>query len=371
MKVAHVVRQFPPAVGGLEQVVATLATEQVRKFGLSVTVVTLDQIFVQEGARLPEHDSYQGVSVTRIPFFGSKRYPIAPTALHWIRDADIVHVHAIDFFFDYLALTKPIHRRHLVASTHGGFFHTSFARRLKQLYFNTATRASCLAYDRIIGSSEFDALKFSEIAPNKTIAIENGVDCEKFAGAASVKHVRTLIYFGRFSNNKRLEDLYALLRSLHSASTDWRLIIAGREFDITAFDLRNLAAKYQLGDHVSVHANPTDVELRGLIGNASYYICLSEHEGFGIAALEAMSAGLIPILSDIPPFRKLVEKTGMGMLVDSADLAESAAKTLRLDEAVTSNPAAHRESARAAALPYSWDHVVARYVQEYQRVLER
>jgi alpha-1,3-mannosyltransferase len=48
--------------------------------------------------------------------------------LRHLRDADIVHVHAIDFFFDFLGWTKPLHGKKLVVSTHGGFFHTSFIR---------------------------------------------------------------------------------------------------------------------------------------------------------------------------------------------------------------------------------------------------
>ena len=33
-----------------------------------------------------------------------------------------------------------------------------------------------------------------------------------------------------------------------------------------------------------------------------------------MAAVEGMSAGLVPLLSDIPPFRRLVARTGLGMI---------------------------------------------------------
>jgi alpha-1,3-mannosyltransferase len=36
----------------------------------------------------------------------------------------------------------------------------------------------------------------------------------------------------------------------------------------------------------------------------------------GIAAVESLSAGLFPALSDIPPLRRLIEQAGVGMLVD-------------------------------------------------------
>src|SRR5882724_5183224 len=56
MHVVHVVRQFRPAVGGLENVVWELACAQV-KCGHTVRVVTLDRLFgVERGERLPARE---------------------------------------------------------------------------------------------------------------------------------------------------------------------------------------------------------------------------------------------------------------------------------------------------------------------------
>ena len=130
MHIVHVVRQFHPAVGGLEGVVDSLSAEQVAN-GHRVRVVTLDRLFNAPDASRPRrHEQRNGVDIVRIPFLGSKRYPIAFSVIRHIRDADIVHVHGVDFFCDYLAWTALLHRRKLVLSTHGGFFHTDFATRL-------------------------------------------------------------------------------------------------------------------------------------------------------------------------------------------------------------------------------------------------
>ena len=146
MRIVHVVRQFHPAVGGMEDVVKALASAQIRG-NHQVRVVTLDRIFnAPKAARLPRFENLGGIEVVRVPYVGSKRYPIAFSAIRHIRDADIVHVHGIDFFFDYFAWTAPFHRRRLVVSTHGGFFHTGFAARLKQFYFKTVTRLSLSRY---------------------------------------------------------------------------------------------------------------------------------------------------------------------------------------------------------------------------------
>ncbi|MGD9503100.1 MAG: glycosyltransferase, partial [Methyloceanibacter sp.] len=106
MFIVHVVRQFYPGVGGLENGVRDLASAQVAA-GDRVRVVTLDRLFNDPSKkRLPAHETLDGIEIVRIPYAGSQRYPLAPAVLAHIADADIVHVHAMDFFFDYLAGAK-------------------------------------------------------------------------------------------------------------------------------------------------------------------------------------------------------------------------------------------------------------------------
>src|SRR6478609_2357717 len=183
MNIVHVVRQFYPAVGGLEGVALELASAQVVA-GHRVRVVTLNRLF-ETNHVLPEHDVVRGAEVVRISYFGSLRYPIAPAVIKFIRDADIVHVHAIDFFFDYLAWTKPLHRKKLVVSTHGGFFHTSYAARLKRLYFLTITRMSLAWYNAVVAVSVNDRELFERIRKRGFICIENGVNTSKYFNASS------------------------------------------------------------------------------------------------------------------------------------------------------------------------------------------
>ena len=114
MDIVHVVRQFHPAVGGFESVVFELALQQIGA-GHRVSVVTLNRLLNSpDNARLPAQETVAGIRIVRIPFFGSSRYPLAFSVLKHVGEADIVHVHAIDFFVDFLAWTKPIHRRTLV-----------------------------------------------------------------------------------------------------------------------------------------------------------------------------------------------------------------------------------------------------------------
>ena len=133
LRIVHVVRQFTPGIGGLENFVQQLAGRQAAT-GHAVRVVTLNKVFGSvDSAPLPATERIDGVEVVRVPYRGSQRYSIAPAVLKAVRDADIVHVHAVDFFADFLALTRFLHRKPMVLTTHGGFFHTGFAQRLKRI----------------------------------------------------------------------------------------------------------------------------------------------------------------------------------------------------------------------------------------------
>ena len=108
-----------------------------------------------------------------------------------------MHVHAIDFFFDYLAWTKFLHRRKLVISTHGGFFHTPFAARLKRLYFLTITRFSLAIYDLVAAVSVADRELFGRIRRRDIVCIENGVNVSKFLNASSAAPVKAILALGQ------------------------------------------------------------------------------------------------------------------------------------------------------------------------------
>lgn len=367
IKVAHLVRQYYPSIGGMEDVVQNIARYQMEQHQHVPTIITLNRLFRNSSDILPAEDMINGVRVVRLPYYGSSRYPFAPEVLRHVRDADVIHVHGVDFFYDYMALTKPMHRRPLLASTHGGFFHTQFASTLKKIYFNTVTRSSSLAYDRVVGTSDNDGKTFGEImhAPKLSV-IENGVNVEKYADCSAPQLRSVMIYFGRWSANKGLLETIALFRELVAQQPQWQLIIAGREYDHTQAELAAVLEQNQLTDKVYLAPNPGDEELAGLMGQASYYICLSRHEGFGIAPIEAMSAGLTPVLSDIPPFRNLVEKSKLGILLNGQDRARHLAQIMDLHAQGAAAYDARRAAAQIFAEQYSWRHIADRYVQIYR-----
>jgi alpha-1,3-mannosyltransferase len=361
MLIVHVARQYFPAVGGMEGVVEELAKRQVAA-GHEVKVVTLNRLFGTSQIIMPSREIVEGVEVVRLPFIGSQRYPIVRGLLRHLRFADVVHVHGIDFFFDFLALTKFWHRKPLVATTHGGFFHTDFASRAKRIWFQTITRMTSRAYSSIVACSAADEVMFREIEPPSLTLIENGVDTGKFRALAS-PDAPSMIYFGRLAPNKGLDRLLLWFAEVHRQAPEWTLTIAGRPSGVLPAALRARATELGVGRAVKVVASPDNEQLAELIAGASVYACASTYEGFGLAAIEATSAGLFPVLSRLPPFERTLAALDTGYLTDFTPTAADAERFLTA-WARRSNEN-RRASMERADADYGWGRAAAQYAEVY------
>ena len=368
MRVVHVVRQFNPGIGGLENFVLSLAKQQ-RMEGVNAEVVTLDRLFSKPSTRLLRHDSVEGVPVHRIGFFGSSRYPIAPEVLSCIEPFDIVHVHGVDYFCDFLAATRLLHRKPLVLSTHGGFFHTKFAGFLKPAFFTPSRVRPCGNTGACLPAAPTMKPFFAKVAKRRLRRIDNGVDTSKFADAASRKFVPTLVYFGRFSSNKGLDRLIDAFDVLRDEVPRARLHIMGRDWDDLLPSLKERIGAARHGTAITVHENPTDDDIRRVIASSSFFVSASQYEGFGLTLVEALAAGLLPMVSPIPSFASILggSETGAPIKFEDAEAAGKEMATFITESA--KGYGARRSGAMQLSARYAWPKVARRFVREYEHIL--
>ncbi|TAU85766.1 glycosyltransferase family 4 protein [Rhizobium leguminosarum] len=362
--IVHVVRQFLPNRGGLEDVVANLARQTVRR-GYRVRVVTLDSLFTAPEDKLPLREDVDGIEVVRIRWFGTSRYPLAPQVFRHLADADLVHVHAIDFFFDALAWGRLLHGKPMIVTTHGGFFHTRKYATIKKIWFRTLTRASAMAYRRVVCCSASDLKQFSEIVPD-SLLIENGADIGKFADTASRRAKRRIVTIGRFSVNKRIDHLLDAMAALKTRDPEWHLDIVGAESDLNRADVEGAIESRHLSGRVTLHVSPDNDNIRRIIAEASIFVSASEYEGFGLVALEAMSAGLLPVLNANDAFATLAARHPVLMLADFTNPESAATAIEAAYEGLSRQPETVRTELLDAARGYSWDIVAGRYIDLYR-----
>ncbi|MBP9830708.1 MAG: WecB/TagA/CpsF family glycosyltransferase [Polaromonas sp.] len=368
MRVLHIVRQFSPAVGGLENFVLCLARAQ-RQAGLQPEVLTLDTVFHRVGPKLPATDVVEGIAVRRVPWFGSHRYPIALSAASHLSGYDIIHVHAVDFFADYLPLIRLLHKTPLVLSTHGGFFHSEYASRLKKLFFNTITRWSMRGYKRVIACSDGDLSMFAPLCQPWLKLIYNGVDIEKFAEQGSQTYGNNFLFIGRFSNNKRIDLLLQTIYHLKAHMPDVRLSVIGRDWDNNLVQMQQQMAKLDLLGQVSVLIDLDDSAIKAQISRHSYIVSASDYEGFGMTLVEGMAAGLVPIASPITSFKKILDEAGVGHLSDFHDPVAAAQSIFGYTQRIKDQYLDVRNAAITAAARYGWPGTAALFKMVYDEVL--
>ena len=89
--------------------------------------------------------------------------------------------------------------------------------------------------------------------------------------------------------------------------------VAGQFLQLLYAEVPWLASVAGVQDALVVVESPGDAEIRRLIGGSSVIVSSSGYEGFGLAAVEGMSAGLFPLLSHIAPFERLVGNAAVGL----------------------------------------------------------
>lgn len=353
MRILLAARVFWPNLGGIERHVQWLA-EHLTKLGHTADIVTLNRAF-EDGRDLPPYDRFEHPGGTtshvwRVPYAGSNRYPIAPRIADFVRRYDVVHVHAIDFFADWMLATRACHRRPVVLSTHGGFFHTGFAPRLKKLWFHTLTRRLLSAVDALIYTSDQDEALFSTITRRGQL-IRTGVSLDPWRTLKREPEPGRFVTVGRVDRHKGLGHLIA---SLALVPGDWRAEIVGPEVvpGLVA-TLRSEAAALGVEDRVRFLGRVDESVMHDTVRRAELGLWPAEYESFGISVVEAMSAGVVPVLNDIAAFRYF-HAGGNGELVDFRDSKAAAAAILRAQATAQERAVI----ARATAERYAWEGVV-------------
>jgi alpha-1,3-mannosyltransferase len=221
----------------------------------------------------------------------------------------------------------------------------------------------------VICCSQSDYRLFETIAGRRATLIENGADVAKFASCAALDARRRIVTIGRFSVNKRLDRLLDVMQALAPRHPDWHLDIIGSPSDLDRRTLEAEIASRGLSRHVTLHVSIDNGAIRNVIARASLFASASEYEGFGLVAIEAMSAGLLPVLHQNDAYKALAETHSGLMLADFSD-PQQAAKALEAGFARLAEPATGiREELIRDANRYAWSKVTERYTDAYDDVL--
>ncbi|KAF0960491.1 MSMEG_0565 family glycosyltransferase [Rhodococcus sp. T7] len=196
--------------------------------------------------------------------------------------------------------------------------------------------------------------------------IPNGVDSARFEQAATDVAARRrwaeelgeyVLAVGGIEPRKGSLDLVEAHARLAVRRPDLRLVFAGGE---TLFDYRDYRAEFdrrcdELGVRPLILGTVADDELPSLVAQATVFAFLSTKEGFGLAAMEALAAGVPVVARDLPVLREV-----FGNAVTFAWTHTEMAEALGAP-----TDAERRERGHALARAHSWDDAACAHLDFY------
>ncbi len=239
--------------------------------------------------------------------------------------------------------------------------------------------------------------------------IPNGVEAERFAAAASDDEAavraradcrgrwgRYVVAVGGIEPRKGTLDLIEAMALLRREQPDVRLVVAGGD---TLFDYRDYReAVLRRADELDV--DPVVLgpvahdELPAVVAAASAFAFPSTKEGFGLAALEALAAGVPVVARGLPVLREVLGDTvsfaddvpglaaelraaitapstraDAGSLSDRATAADAGslhARVTRGDAGSLHARVTRADAGRALAARYTWDAAAAAHLAFYE-----
>lgn len=155
-------------------------------------------------------------------------------------------------------------------------------------------------------------------APNQTQSHYQTLNQNSFQNENNNSRDMKIVYLSRIVPNKKMEDLVSLLFFVKKIQPNASLHILGSVvpgIESYFHFLQAVIADLGLFDSIVFHHRVSEEEKMAIFDQSDFFVCMSEHEGFGIPVLEAMEAGL-PVLASLQ-----VEETmkGGGILLDRKD----------------------------------------------------
>jgi glycosyltransferase involved in cell wall biosynthesis len=172
-----------------------------------------------------------------------------------------------------------------------------------------------------------------------------------------------VLFVGSIFNRRHVTDLIRAFAPIARAQPGASLDIVGDNRSYPREDLRQTIAAEQLGAQVHWHEYVTDEQLTALYAGGRAFAFLSEYEGLGLTPLEALAAGVPPVLLDTPVARESCGDAALYIPVSDLPATTRALESLLFDEVARRQLLA---AAPAELAKYNW----ARAARETLAVLE-
>lgn len=329
MRVLHVIPSVAESGGGPSKAIIGIE-RALTGLGVEVVTVTTDD---EMHARPGEDGANSVLQGTRLYFSRQTRFykaswPMAVWLRRHIPDFDVVHVHALFSFAPVVAARLarlhgvPYVIRPLGVLNHYGMSQRRAALKRWSVRWIEGPLLRDAAVVHFTSRQELNEAGALGI-PMRGEVVPLGVEPlpEVSADAILSRHPelrghRCLLYMSRIDPKKNLEALLDALPGVLAVHPDVRLLICGSGSPEYTTALRQRARDLSLQDHV-IWAGHIEGELKAAaLRIAELFVLPSWSENFGIAAVEALSAGLPSVLGQGVAVSEAVADAGAGVAID-------------------------------------------------------
>ncbi len=344
MRVAHVAASYHPRVGGVETHVRRIA-EACAIAGDEVTVLT------HAAGTAPAAEDTGAVRVLRFPeTVRSVRYPLSlPLFRYLARHAgefDVAHAHSYHTLAGHAVVRSGL--PFVFTPHYHGTGHTLAASLMHRVYRPAGARLLARA-DAVICVSQAErdlmAGDFPAIA-RKVRVIPNGTDLRPAAvrGPDLPSGPQIVLTVGRVERYKNVD---LIIRAFSGVRADATLVVVGDGPDRPR--LERLAAGVK---GVRFTGRISDAELEMLLAAADVVTSASDHEAFGLAVADGLTAGARVVASGIPAHREIGRLAGPAAPISYVNPRNTTDFAVALDTALAQG----RAPAGQAWLP-SWSQI--------------
>jgi glycosyltransferase involved in cell wall biosynthesis len=312
------------------------------------------------------------------------RYKVSTSMARWlfghVRDYDIVHIHAL-FSFSSTAAAWAARRAGVpyIIRPLGTLANYGMTRRrpwLKSLSLALLERpmlrhAAAVHFTSDAERAEAAALGVSMRDAVIPLAVERTAPADVellFASFPQLRDKHSVLYLSRLDPKKNVEGL---LRAIAVCAVDLpeiRWVVAGAGDRLHVEHLHGLARHLGIEDRI-VWTGQIEGELKAAaFAHAELFVLPSFSENFGIAAAEALQAGLPVILGKGVALSDLATECGAGIAVDpDPDAIAAGIRSYLLDPSARARAGTNAKA--CAAREFSMETMGARLVGLYETIL--
>lgn len=386
LKVLHVIPSVAPCRGGPSKAVLEMVAA-LRNNGVEAEIATTND----DGIGLLDVELNKKVDFGNVPvrFFGryspninaAREFAYSRDFKCWIKqhihDYDLVHVHAVfSFCCSYtMALARKTKTPYIVRPI-GQLQKWSLAQTAikKRIYLKLIERKNIESASAIQFTATSEKLEAEQLFTINSHVIPLGIKPTQpstwskqqlFDRLKTNDSKLNILYISRLHEKKGLEMLMLAFRDL---DIDARLWIAGDGENTYRQYLSQYAHQLGISERCCFIGHVDGEYKNALLQHADLFALTSYSENFGIAVLEAMSAGLAPLITRGVALSEIVEDNALGFVCepDENEIRDKLVFALKNKETLKKTG---QLAATYTHASYSWEEISARIKRLYVSVI--